>query len=381
MIVTVFSVIMSIVCSSVIFLSVCILISYFKKMRRGLILLMLLLGLVRLCVPLSFAESIVLRSWRLYPFLQQFAQTEIVFKATPMHLLALIWICGSVVMFWLLRNKLRQLREIVERSVPLTERDDEWKLYEKAAAQLGYHGTVRIAVTNEFSTAVSVGLRSPLILLPVEMLRYSDWELLGVLKHELTHHLRKDTWKKLLLSLAQCVFWWNPVIHYLTRCFVEMLELECDERSCQGMSDEERLAYLEAIKKTIQNGRTRDLELGLGYGRNHSAEFLERRFREVLNPVRRYSKRMTGMVAALCVMTFVASYAVILQPAYLPTVADDVAEETQKTQGAERDFLVEFPDGTYLYVHNLVEKAYLTDEERKESPYCDLPIYNYKRGD
>lgn len=361
MMVSVFSVNMSIICSSIIFLNVCILITHFKRVRRGLVLLTILLGLVRLCVPISFTKAIILQSRHFYPFLQQFMQTKLVFGATLEQLLAFVWVCGIAAAFGLLLDRIRQLRGIMERSVPLTERDDAWKTYQKAAGQLGYHGTVQIAATNDFSTAVSVGLRSPLLLLPMEMLRYPEGELLGVLKHELMHHLRKDVWKKLFLSLVQCVFWWNPAVHYLKKCFVEMLELECDERSCQGMTDEERLAYLEAIKKTIQNGRNRDLELGLGYGRNHSAEFLQRRFREVLNPVQRYSKSMTGLEVALRVVTFLASYAVILQPASLPNVAGDVAEETQTVRQEESVFLQKLPDGTYLYVQETVEKTDLTD--------------------
>ena len=61
-----------------------------------------------------------------------------------------------------------------------------------------------------------------------------------VLVHEQTHVNQWHT-ADILLAEAVCIlFWWNPAVHYVKRSVTQMLELECDQKACQGMTDEER---------------------------------------------------------------------------------------------------------------------------------------------
>ncbi|MFX5602942.1 M56 family metallopeptidase, partial [Acinetobacter baumannii] len=49
-----------------------------------------------------------------------------------------------------------------------------------------------------------------------------------VLRHEQIHLQRRDVCMNTLFALAQCLFWFNPLIHVAGRCFRLDQELACD---------------------------------------------------------------------------------------------------------------------------------------------------------
>lgn len=381
MTVSIFSVIMSIVCSSVILVAAGFLVSHAKRVRWRLVLLVFLLGFLRLALPIDIINAKVIRSWYLYPFLRRLVNKKVLWQLSLAKLLGILWVVGSVIMFVKFFRRLRDLKDVENRAVPVIPGDYLYDIFLKAADDLNYKKGIWIAVTKEFSTAVSIGIFSPKVLIPKEMLSYPSDELEGVIKHELTHYLRRDVGKQWAFYVLQCVFWWNPAVHYLKRCVVQMLELECDEHACHGMSEEERLAYLEAMKKTLQYGCKRDLELGMGYGKNHSLKFFERRFREVLNPVDKYSIKKTWLLVLVSILLFMASYSFVVQSAGMPKDAKQLDEQMLIGPLGESTFLLRISDDTYYYVSGLIGKAYLTKEEIQKTPYVGLPIYDFTKGE
>jgi beta-lactamase regulating signal transducer with metallopeptidase domain len=256
-------------------------------------------------------------------------------------------------------------------------------IFEEAVAGLGYRGNVKIAVSEAYPSPVSVGFFHPIILLPRATLNLSETELRFVIRHELTHYLRGDIGKDRALEVLQCIFWWNPVVYYLRRSVVEMLELECDERVCRGMSEEEQLVYFEAIHRVLKFSPRRGIGLGMSFASSHhNGEFLTRRFLEILKPVPKYSRIVTGFLAVVSIILFCLSYSFILQPAQWPTEV----EKKQFDHGQELevetepvDFLIKLSDGSYLYVVDLVGKEIITEEDLvNNSLYSGLPIYEEK---
>jgi hypothetical protein len=160
-----------------------------------------------------------------------------------------------------------------------------------------------------------------------------------------------------------------------------MLELECDERACRGMDDEERLAYLDALKHVLCANRSekkKRLDLGMGYTMSHAGKFLKRRFLEVLEPVQKQSGYVTILLAIICFIIFCLSYSFIVQPGHLPkTLEMESAEISSYADGNEEvsDFLIKLSDHTYLYVSGMETKGKLTEQEVQNPPYNGLPIY------
>jgi bla regulator protein BlaR1 len=131
-----------------------------------------------------------------------------------------------------------------------------------------------------------VGLRRPMILLPISNVQEIDLKL--VLTHELMHLKRKDLCVKMLALLAETLHWFNPFVHVLRK---EALAAE--------MSHEERKLYGEAILNTLDNhsGMNTAFCSSLCENRKH----IERRLTMLLNV-----KKMKKHIAVFAVVAIVA---------------------------------------------------------------------------
>ncbi|MBE5862936.1 MAG: M56 family metallopeptidase [Lachnospiraceae bacterium] len=339
------------------------------------------LGFVRLAFPFEFRIAREIRMWKFYPSLQMLAYRKVFLGITVAGILGIIWLGGILVLLVAYFKRMYDLRKIIQSAVPIEEFEHLHESFEKAVRSLGYQGNVRIAITEEFLTPVSVGVFHPIVLIPKEILAFSDMEQYGVIRHEVTHYLRGDIGKKRALDVLQCIFWWNPVVYYLKRSVVEMLELECDDRVCKGMSDEEQLAYFEAIKHvlTIEPNKKKTLDLGMGYAVSHTGKFLRRRFLEILKPVPKQSSLVTGFLALISVVLFCLSYSFVLQPAGLPNDLEenhfDFGYDGDKSSEYS-DFLIKITDGSYLYVSDMVGKEIISEQDISSNPlYSDLPVF------
>lgn len=373
-----FSVIMSIACSSIILFTAGFLVSHLKRVRWGLILLIMLLGFVRLVFPVELWLAKEVTAWKGYSFIYLLAHRKWFGGWSLAGILIQIWGIGLIWYFGQYFLEMRKLHGIAERATPIIEGDRIYEICEKVKREIGYSKEVRLAVTGEMDTAVSISVFSPSILILKDMLSYSETELRGVLKHELTHYLRGDVGKKRIMILIQYLFWWNPVLRYLRVCVNGMLELECDERVCAGMSEEERLAYLGAIAKVLRSDDKQPNNMGIGFGGDCADDFLHRRFREVLTPVRRYSNAVTYFLAAVSLAIFCLSYSFIVQPIIRPdeTELHELSREAIYDPEGEQEFLIRLPDGNYLYVSDMLGSTTLSPEEIKKDPYVNLPIFD-----
>ena len=68
-----------------------------------------------------------------------------------------------------------------------------------------------------------------------------------MLKHEWQHHVGRDALVKLLIQLLCCVMRWNPFVYLLKRNLNQTLELKCDAKVIQGLGEEQKTRYAEAL--------------------------------------------------------------------------------------------------------------------------------------
>jgi beta-lactamase regulating signal transducer with metallopeptidase domain len=380
MTISVFSVIMSIACSSVILFAASFLVAHAKRVRWGLLLMIFVLGFVRLAIPLEFREAKEVFVWKFYPTIQMFANRKVFLGITVAGMLGIIWLAGILILLVNFLRKIYALKQIIQRSVPFEEVDFLCEIYDEAVRSLDYQGNVRIAVTADTSIPVSVGCFHPIVLIPKEVLEYPEIEIYGIIRHELMHFLRGDIGKKRAVDILQCIFWWNPVVYYLRRSVVEMLEMECDDRTCKGMSEDEKLIYFEAVQRALTaKPNKKILDLGMSYTSIHKGKYLRRRYLEVLQPIPKQSGAVTGILAVISIALFCFSYTFVLQPAILPnavkTCEVEMGDETDK--GYESNsFLLRISENSYMYVSDMLSKGILTKDEIQNPPYNGLPIYD-----
>lgn len=109
---------------------------------------------------------------------------------------------------------------------------------------------------------------------------YSGEELFFILRHELIHFKRHDTFLKFLFILARALHWFNPVIAVMQREAVIDMELSCDEQVVQGASGRGRKAYTETLLSALERrcGKTNALTTQF----NGGSRIMKKRFQNIL---------------------------------------------------------------------------------------------------
>jgi bla regulator protein BlaR1 len=162
-----------------------------------------------------------------------------------------IWFAGAIAFAgWHFYCYRRFTKQLWADSFPLSD-DAGAILLSSCKAALGIHGDVKLMLNPKIKSPMFVGLRRPMISLPISNMQELDLKL--VLTHELMHLKRKDLWVKMLALLAGTVHWFNPVVHVLRKDVSTWGELACDEALASGMSHEERKHYGEAILNALDN--------------------------------------------------------------------------------------------------------------------------------
>lgn len=112
----------------------------------------------------------------------------------------------------------------------------------------GYRCKPEVAWTRVDNETFTVGIIKPVIFLQK---KYAEKELYWILKHEMTHIVRKDLWIKLFLEFVCCLHWFNPFIYLLERKIGFLCETSCDECVIKGCAEEERKTYMELLDSNI----------------------------------------------------------------------------------------------------------------------------------
>ncbi|RYD30444.1 MAG: hypothetical protein EOP87_16650, partial [Verrucomicrobiaceae bacterium] len=138
---------------------------------------------------------------------------------------AALWISGAVIGLSVvvvrhaaLSMRLRSLRKADE---------PEWASLSQHATRS--HETFLIS-GNEVGPCAA-GLLRQRIVLPADMVAEGGGRLRWTVRHEEEHLRSSDPRVAVLLSLAKCALWWNPLIHVLGHLWMECRERVCDARA------------------------------------------------------------------------------------------------------------------------------------------------------
>lgn len=122
----------------------------------------------------------------------------------------------------------------------------------RSLGKLTAHNNIYLSEYSHTGPAMT-GVWRPRIILPADFYqRYTGEEQMLVLRHEQIHLQRRDVCMNTLFALAQCLFWFNPLIHVAGRCFRLDQELACDALVIRH-APESRRTYAEAMLKTQLN--------------------------------------------------------------------------------------------------------------------------------
>jgi beta-lactamase regulating signal transducer with metallopeptidase domain/ankyrin repeat protein len=126
-----------------------------------------------------------------------------------------LWLLGTlaVAMRWLLRW--RAIRRIVRKATP--------------AADVDFPAPVRI--TTEAVEPGIVGIVKPVLLLPAGIHEHlSAGQMHAVLAHERCHLRRRDNFTATLHMLVETLFWFHPMVWWISARLIDERERACDEQ-------------------------------------------------------------------------------------------------------------------------------------------------------
>ena len=148
------------------------------------------------------------------------------------------------------------LKRRLDRTAGPAKRADLLDVLDSQRSDLGISRKIPLLISPAADCPMLAGFIRPALYLPDENISAADAAF--IFRHELTHCRHGDLWLKLLLTAAQCVHWFNPLVYLIVRFAQEDIELACDDAVVRGQNAAYRRAYGETIlRSAIAQSRRR----------------------------------------------------------------------------------------------------------------------------
>jgi TonB family protein len=206
--------------------------------------------------------------------------------------LTALWIAGVAVLLssWCLGlSKWHRLL----RSINATQKGREWLALQHAKKILGWRRDVGLVLAQQPVEPGVFRIFKPVIVLPDSIAKHlDDDELLAIMLHELVHIERRDNLSGKLQLAVTALFWFHPLVWFVSRKLFDEREQACDERVLQTFANPE--TYAASILKVVRFSFGWKLAgvTGAGSGSN-----LRRRIENIMSMGT--EKRSVGIVAKL----------------------------------------------------------------------------------
>lgn len=199
-------------------------------------------------------------------------------------LLLWVWLAGLVgVLAFHIVQHLRFRHRILAPAVPATEPLTRY-IWEEALKEAGFRNPkYQLVISPEVKTPLSIGLLPRCIRVVLPTRSYTREELYWVIRHEVIHLARQDSWCKFFLLFCTAICWFNPLMWVAMRACAQDLELSCDETVLLFAHQSQRKEYAALLLNTAGDAR------GFTTCLSASSTTLRRRLEQVLSPAARSS--------------------------------------------------------------------------------------------
>ena len=117
-------------------------------------------------------------------------------------------------------------------------------MWRKRSAKVGEIRGVEIREVSGLRGPVAAGVVRKVIFVPETWSTWNDADQEIVLRHELSHHRRRDPFWRLCAEIARAAMWWHPLAHWMAGRFNLQCEYACDEAVVQEGTDAKTYASL-----------------------------------------------------------------------------------------------------------------------------------------
>ncbi len=256
------------------------------------------------------------------------AGSDAVLRPSLRSLLFVAWLAAVATALRHWWGRARRWRRVVAAARPLAL-DSRYGRTRRVADEALHRG-IRLLVSAELPTPLTVGLLRPAILLPAALTtQLADDELRFVLLHELAHVRRGDLWAAFVQRLVRIAWFFHPAPWIAGRLADREREQACDDAALSQFPKPARSACAEAFLKVVEFSRTAASELaGAATLSGDAAQVRSRIMRmvETSRVVRGGMSKLAGGSLALGAVVLVA----VLQVPNESAAADDPVVATQQ---------------------------------------------------
>ena len=357
--VSVFSLLMSVLWSSLIILVAHLLrrkAFFLRRIGAPVLVVFYFLSVGRMVLPVEFpfSREVPLRSWFSTAVQAVCIEEHQLgdFGWTWAQAACLCWAAvGIILLLWFSFRYWRAVRRMTQSLArdPLAE-----EILQSIRKESKRSLKVQVFRTEQASTPMGVGIFRRKIILPCGEIPAQELEY--ILRHEYTHFLHGDLWVKLLTQVYCCLFWWNPLVYLLRRDLPQILEIRCDMAVTKDYTVSQKAEYLQTIVNSLKRmGKERDTSrqflVSARLLASEDSLSLVERFRLISGGQEPRRLMAASLVTGALCLLFV-SYLFIFQPAYDPDMEDVLTEDGANIQIPDYGemCLVVRQDGTIVFV-------------------------------
>ena len=247
------------------------------------------------------------------------------------NLILTLWLAGAfcltlrLLLGWLVMRKLR-------RSACTSTSDWLIELAGNIAKKMGVGRVIQIAETSMVQVPAVIGWLSPMILLPTSVVTGMPREQLeAVIAHEIAHVRRHDFLVNLCQLIAETVFFYHPLVWWVSTRIREQREMCCDDFAIQYSAG--RKTYVSMLM-WIEEARVKSSANSLALSASDGS--LVRRIKHIAQPGRGASGgHKTALALSLLMLAAAASLLVLGRSVEAQLLADDhVSTETVQKDNA-----------------------------------------------
>ena len=157
-------------------------------------------------------------------------------RVSTTTIVAVLWLIGAIACASVAMVVTVRLRRIIHRGSKSID-PRLHVLFDELKRHLNIRRSVRLAVIQESLGPLTFGWLRPIVVMPEALANDSiDERLKPLLAHELIHVRRGDAIVGLIQTVAQCLWWFHPLVWWANRQMVQQRERCCDEEAIAGLA-------------------------------------------------------------------------------------------------------------------------------------------------
>ncbi|MEG1254922.1 M56 family metallopeptidase [Clostridium sp.] len=269
-----------------------------------------------------------------------------------LNVISIIWLLG---VFAFITNELISYfvfrKATLRWSIPVTN-EKTLSIFHKLCGDMTITKPIRVMTCKKVSSPMLIGLLKPVILLPSTNLCAEDLSV--ILKHELIHFKGHHISYKLLMTIANAIHWFNPLVYFMVKEANKDIEFYCDDLVVKNMDMSYKAKYSDAILAVMHFTPNHNTIFSTHF--NGGVETMKKRFKNIFDT----NKKRKG-IASLCIIL-----SVILISSSLVACQKSQKPSTEDTAKAFLKAYYEVDDYTMLTEFDALLEDATTNKKYKE---------------